>query len=92
MKISTKCGIRLLGPCFSSDVMIVASVSCIYGLGSPEEYQTYAYLETGQEKPGALLGLVSMQYDRNDIDFHRGTFRVRGDIVEIFPTYEESRR
>ena len=74
------------------DVLIVASVSCIYGLGSPEDYQAMLLsLETGQEIPReAVLGqLVAMQYERNDIDFHRGTFRVRGDVVEIFPAYEE---
>jgi excinuclease ABC subunit B len=74
------------------DVLIVASVSCIYGLGSPEAYQDLLLsLETGQEIPReAVLGqLVSMLYERNDIDFHRGTFRVRGDVVEVFPAYEE---
>ncbi|MCU0580430.1 MAG: excinuclease ABC subunit UvrB [Desulfobacterota bacterium] len=66
-----------------SDVLIVASVSCIYGLGSPEAYQDMLLsLETGQEIPReAVLGrLVAMLYERNDIDFHRGTFRVRGDV------------
>jgi excinuclease ABC subunit B len=77
-----------------SDVLIVASVSCIYGLGSPEAYQDMLLsLETGQEIPReAVLGrLVAMLYERNDIDFHRGTFRVRGDVVEVFPAYEEER-
>ncbi len=77
-----------------SDVLIVASVSCIYGLGSPEAYQDMLLsLETGQEIPReALLGrLVAMLYERNDIDFHRGAFRVRGDVVEVFPAYEEER-
>ncbi|MBI5582845.1 MAG: excinuclease ABC subunit UvrB [Deltaproteobacteria bacterium] len=77
-----------------NDVLIVASVSCIYGLGSPEAYQDMLLsLETGQEIPReAVLGrLVAMLYERNDIDFHRGTFRVRGDVVEVFPAYEEER-
>lgn len=76
------------------DVLIVASVSCIYGLGSPEAYfGMLIKLKTGQElERNALLKLlVEVQYERNDIDFHRGTFRVRGDSVEIFPAYEEKR-
>ena len=74
------------------DVIIVASVSCIYGLGSPEAYYgMLLLLEEGKELPrdDMLRRLVEIQYERNDIDFHRGTFRVRGDIVEIFPPYEE---
>jgi len=74
------------------DVIIVASVSCIYGLGSPEEYrQMRLYLRVGDERSREeiLTRLVAMLYERNDIDFHRGTFRVRGDIVEIFPAHEE---
>ncbi|MBW1670213.1 MAG: excinuclease ABC subunit UvrB [Deltaproteobacteria bacterium] len=74
------------------DVIIVASVSCIYGLGSPEEYQQMQlYLRVGDERTREeiLARLVAMLYERNDMNFHRGTFRVRGDIVEIFPTYEE---
>ena len=74
------------------DVIIVASVSCIYGLGSPEAYYgMLLQLEEGKEVPRdeMLRRLVEIQYERNDIDFHRGTFRVRGDIVEIFPPYEE---
>lgn len=74
------------------DVLIVASVSCIYGLGSPEEYRRMLLrLETGAEtgRERILRKLVEIQYERNDTDFHRGTFRVRGDVVEIFPTYEE---
>ena len=74
------------------DVIIVASVSCIYGLGSPEAYYgMLLLLEEGKEVPRdeMLRRLVEIQYERNDIDFHRGTFRVRGDIVEIFPPYEE---
>ncbi len=74
------------------DVIIVASVSCIYGLGSPEEYQEmHLYLRQGMEKSREeiLDHLVTMLYERNDMDFKRGTFRVRGDIVEVFPSYEE---
>ncbi|AYV67802.1 excinuclease ABC subunit B [Niallia circulans] len=70
------------------DVIIIASVSCIYGLGSPEEYREMVVsLRTGMEleRNQLLRKLVDIQYDRNDIDFKRGTFRVRGDVVEIFP-------
>jgi len=73
------------------DVIIVASVSCIYGIGAPEEYQGMILrLEKGMElRRDDMLGrLVDIQYERNDIDFHRSTFRVRGDVVEIFPAYE----
>jgi excinuclease ABC subunit B len=75
------------------DVVVVASVSCIFGLGAPEDYlamrvDLQAGMEISREK--LLYDLVSMQYQRNDIDFHRGTFRVRGDRVEIFPAYEEN--
>ncbi|MBN1474826.1 MAG: excinuclease ABC subunit UvrB [Syntrophaceae bacterium] len=73
------------------DVIIVASVSCIYGLGSPEAYMgMLIQLEEGMEYPREemLKRLVEIQYERNDVDFHRGTFRVRGDVVEIFPAYE----
>jgi excinuclease ABC subunit B len=76
------------------DVIIVASVSCIYGLGSPETYHGMLLsLAEGMElaRDVMLHRLVEMQYERNDIDFHRGTFRVRGDIVEIFPPYEQER-
>lgn len=76
------------------DVLIVASVSCIYGLGSPEAYYgMLVNLQTGMEmdRNKFLHHLVEIQYERNDIDFHRGTFRVRGDCVEIFPAYEEKR-
>jgi len=76
------------------DVVIVASVSCIYGLGSPEAYHgLLLYLEAGveQDRRQVLSKLVEILYERNDIDFHRGTFRVRGDRVEIFPAYEEDR-
>ncbi|MBD3108577.1 excinuclease ABC subunit UvrB [Bacillus sp. AGMB 02131] len=70
------------------DVIIIASVSCIYGLGSPEEYsEMVVSLRTGMEieRNQLLRRLVDVQYERNDIDFKRGTFRVRGDVVEIFP-------
>lgn len=70
------------------DVIIIASVSCIYGLGSPEEYKEMVVsLRVGMEKERnqLLRTLVDVQYERNDIDFKRGTFRVRGDVVEIFP-------
>ena len=76
------------------DVLVVASVSCIYGLGAPENYGSmHVYLETGQElvRDDLLRKLVDMLYTRNDHDFHRGTFRVRGDVVEIFPQYEAER-
>ena len=76
------------------DVIIVASVSCIYGLGSPEAYQgMLLLLHAGMDIPRdeLLRRLVEIQYERNDIDFHRGTFRVRGDVVEVFPPYEEER-
>jgi excinuclease ABC subunit B len=74
------------------DVIIVASVSCIYGLGSPEYYGGMTLtLRTGQQKrrEDILIHLVEMQYKRNDYDFHRSTFRVRGDVLEVFPAYEE---
>ncbi|MFI8687947.1 excinuclease ABC subunit UvrB [Rossellomorea sp. NPDC077527] len=70
------------------DVIIIASVSCIYGLGNPEEYRELVLsLRTGMEieRNQLLRKLVDIQYERNDIDFQRGTFRVRGDVVEIFP-------
>ncbi|MGW8312518.1 MAG: excinuclease ABC subunit UvrB [Desulfuromonadales bacterium] len=76
------------------DVLIVASVSCIYGLGSPEAYHGMLIrLEQGMtlERNQLLRRLVDIQYSRNDIDFHRGSFRVRGDTVEVFPAYEEDR-
>jgi excinuclease ABC subunit B len=77
-----------------NDVLIVASVSCIYGLGSPEAYfDMLVFLERGGrvDRDELLRKLVEIQYERNDYDFHRGTFRVRGDVVEIFPAYEEAR-
>jgi excinuclease ABC subunit B len=74
------------------DVIIVASVSCIYGLGDPREYrELMLMLEVGQrmERRDILQALVRVQYARNDANFERGTFRVRGDVVEVFPAYEE---
>jgi excinuclease ABC subunit B len=74
------------------DTLIVASVSCIYGLGSPEAYfDLMVYLEEGAtlNRDLMLRKLVDIQYQRSDYDFHRGTFRVRGDIVEVFPAYED---
>ncbi|MCD6486649.1 MAG: excinuclease ABC subunit UvrB [Syntrophobacterales bacterium] len=76
------------------DVIVVASVSCIYGIGAPDKYADMQILlekdmEIGRDH--LLRKLVEIQYERNDIDFHRGTFRVRGDVVEIFPSYEEER-
>src|SRR5262250_304815 len=74
------------------DVVIVASVSCIYGLGSPEAYYGLLLpLELGQriDRDRILRKLVEIQYERNDVEFGRGTFRVRGDIVEVVPSYEE---
>jgi excinuclease ABC subunit B len=74
------------------DTLIVASVSCIYGLGSPEAYfELMVYVEEGAtvNRDQMLRKLVDIQYKRSDYDFHRGTFRVRGDIVEIFPAYED---
>ena len=74
------------------DVVVVATVSCIYGLGTPEEYiEQMVTLERGQQmdRDDLLRQFVKMQYVRNDTDFHRGTFRVRGDTVEIIPMYEE---
>ncbi|WP_136610235.1 excinuclease ABC subunit UvrB [Sinomonas albida] len=74
------------------DVIVVATVSCIYGLGTPEEYVAgMVTLRKGMEldRDTLLRQFVAMQYVRNDVDFHRGTFRVRGDTVEIIPMYEE---
>jgi excinuclease ABC subunit B len=76
-----------------SDVIIVASVSCIYGIGSSETYEGLLIeIVKGEElrRDNLLRRLVDIQYQRNDTDFHRGTFRVRGDVVEIFPSYEDS--
>lgn len=75
------------------DVIVVASVSCIYGIGAPDEYFAQRLTLFNQDKLDRdefLRRLVEVQYQRNDIDFHRGTFRVRGDIVEVFPAYEDS--
>ena len=76
------------------DVIIVASVSCIYGLGSPEYYARLIIpVEVGQHvsMDAVITRLVDVQYQRNDIDFHRGTFRVRGDVLEVIPAYEHER-
>ena len=76
------------------DVIIIASVSCIYGLGSPEYYAKLVIpVETGQamSMDSLMTRLVEVQYERNDYDFHRGTFRVRGDVLEIIPAYENER-
>jgi excinuclease ABC subunit B len=75
------------------DIIVVASVSCIFGLGAPEDYlgmrvDVKVDMEIGRD--AFLFKLVAMQYERNDIDFHRGVFRVRGDRVEVFPAYEEN--
>jgi excinuclease ABC subunit B len=77
-----------------NDVIIVSSVSCIYGLGSPEAYEGMMIsLRTGEEmkRDHLLRELARILYNRNDVDFHRGTFRVRGDVVEVFPPYEDER-
>ncbi len=76
------------------DVIIVASVSCIYGLGSPEEYKNmHLFLRRDEEFAPEQVQrrLVFMLYERNDVSFHRGTFRVRGDVIDIFPVHEEER-
>jgi excinuclease ABC subunit B len=76
------------------DVLIVASVSCIYGLGSPDEYKNmHLFLRTGEDYPmdEVKRRLTFMLYERNDLSFHRGTFRVRGDVIDIFPVHEEDR-
>jgi excinuclease ABC subunit B len=74
------------------DVLIVASVSCIYGIGAPDEYAKFvAYVERGAtiDRDGFLRQLVASQHRRNDLDFHRGTFRVRGDVIDVYPAYED---
>jgi len=74
------------------DVVIVASVSCIFGLGKPEDYKRMVVtIRVGDqvERDELLRGLINLQYDRNDVDFRRGTFRVRGDTVEVYPAYEQ---
>src|SRR5512136_1480388 len=76
------------------DVIIVASVSCIYGIGSPHEYKAmHIFFHEGDEvgRDDFLRKLVAIQYERNDVDFHRGVFRVRGDIVEVFPAHEDEK-
>ena len=73
------------------DVIIVASISCIYGIGSPEDFrQMVLFIEKGEraERNSLLRRFIELQYQRNDIDFFRGTFRVRGDVVDVFPAYE----
>jgi len=75
------------------DCVIVASVSCIYGLGSPEAYYgMLLFLEKGQKvkRSDIISKLVEILYERNDADFKRGSFRVRGDVIEVFPTYEDN--
>ncbi len=75
------------------DVLVVASVSCIFGLGSPEMYRDMLVgFRTGDKigRSDILRKLVDMRYERNDIDFHRGSFRVRGDVVDLFPAYEQN--
>src|SRR5215831_8896605 len=77
-----------------NDVIVVASVSCIYGLGSPASYFDMLVLlerDGVVERDAMLRKLVDMQYQRSDYDFHRGTFRVRGDVIEVFPAYEEAK-
>ena len=76
------------------DVIVVASVSCIYGIGSPNDYgalQVYVERDMETERDALLRKLIEIQYKRNDHDFHRGTFRARGDVVEVFPAYEGDR-
>ncbi|MGE3260110.1 MAG: excinuclease ABC subunit UvrB [Geobacter sp.] len=76
------------------DVIIVASVSCIYGIGSPQAYQAmHIFFHQGDDygRDTLLKKLVEIQYERNDTDFHRGTFRVRGDVIEVFPAYDSER-
>ena len=75
------------------DVIVIASVSCIYGIGSPDEYKKQTctlYVNDVIDRDVFLKELISMQFTRNDTDFVRGTFRVRGDLVEVFPSYEDS--
>lgn len=76
------------------DVIIVASVSCIYGIGSPSAYEAmHIFFHQGDDygRDELLKKLIDIQYERNDVDFHRGTFRVRGDVIEIFPAYDSER-
>ena len=77
----------------ADDVIVVASVSCIYGIGDPEDYKhAMIFLEKGQEygRKNLINKLVELTYERNDVDFHRGTFRVRGDVIDIIPVYERA--
>ena len=94
MKKLTDCGSRRRGRCFERrDVIVVASVSCIYGLGDPDAYfGMLAFVEKGQEmkREDLIKKLVELQYERTEIEFDRGSFRVRGDVVEIFPSYLET--
>src|SRR5207253_10181857 len=74
------------------DVIVVASVSCIYGLGDPDAYYgMLVFLEPGMKiaRETLLQRLVELQYERNDVDFKRGSFRVRGDVVEVYPSYQD---
>ena len=93
MTISIACGSQRTSNLVSrNDVLLVASVSCIFGLGSPIEYKKSVLpirkgVETDRDE--MLRKLIDLQYARNDIDFKRGTFRVRGDVVELHPSYEE---
>jgi len=76
------------------DVIIVSSVSCIYGIGSPVDYESmviHLFYNQKLDREDLLSQLVEVQYSRNDFDFHRGTFRVRGDTVDVFPAYEDKR-
>ena len=76
------------------DIIVVASVSCIFGLGAPEDYlgmRVDIEIDMEMGRDAFLFKLVAMQYERNDVDFHRGVFRVRGDRVEVFPAYEENK-
>ncbi|MBT7611273.1 MAG: excinuclease ABC subunit UvrB [Bacteriovoracaceae bacterium] len=75
------------------DVIVISSVSCIYGIGSPDEYKNQTctlYVNDQLDRDKLLKELIAMQFTRNDTDFSRGTFRVRGDLVEVFPSYEDS--
>jgi len=77
-----------------NDVIIIASVSCIYGIGSSEAYEGMILqlaLEQEVDRQDILRKLVELQYERNEVDFHRGTFRARGDVIDVFPPYEEDR-
>ena len=91
MRKLTSCGCPTSALIERRDVIVVASVSCIYGLGSPKDYERMIIsLRPGMEKDRdqVIRELVDIHYDRNDMDFHRGTFRVRGDVLEIIPAEE----